>query len=54
METFGRGCKTGGIIGGSATRPGTELAILATLWQDSIRLYFRFDEQKIQFRMQNG
>lgn len=39
--------KLEGLSAAPPTRPGTELAILATLWQDSIRLYFRFDERKI-------
>jgi hypothetical protein len=29
------------------TRPGTEASILVTLWQDSIRLWFRFDQSRI-------
>ncbi|MFN7874039.1 MAG: hypothetical protein ACK5PB_01890 [Pirellula sp.] len=41
------GAKLEGLSAAPPTRPGTELAILATLWQDSIRLYFRFDEQEI-------
>lgn len=44
---FLEGAKLEGLSAAPPTRPGTELAILATLWQDSIRLYFRFDEQKI-------
>lgn len=39
--------KLEGLSAAPPTRQGTELAILATLWQDSIRLYFRFDERKI-------
>ena len=29
------------------TRPGTETSILVTLWQDSVRLWFRFDRRRI-------
>jgi len=36
-----------GLAAAPPTRAGTELAVLATLWRDSIRLYFRFDEQMI-------
>ena len=36
-----------GLAAAPPTRAGTELAVLATLWRDSIRLYFRFDERAI-------
>jgi NRPS condensation-like uncharacterized protein len=29
------------------TRPGTEMAIVVLLWQDCIKLWFRFDERRI-------